>query len=84
LTLFNTPHELITFYIGPDLNLFMVHKEVACLNCPVFAAAFKSDFVEGQTQTYKLEDITVDAFQYVVYWFYSQKLKTFCGLTSRD
>jgi hypothetical protein len=55
----------------------MVHKEVACLYCPVFEAAFKSDFIEGQTQTYKLEDITVDAFQYVVYWFYSQKLKTF-------
>jgi hypothetical protein len=54
----------------------MVHKEVPCLYCPVFEAAFKSDFIEGQTQTYKLEDITVDAFQYVVYWFYSQKLKT--------
>lgn len=37
-------------------------------------AAFNSSFVEGQTQTYRLEDIGSDAFRLLVQWLYSQKI----------
>jgi hypothetical protein len=36
--------------------------------------AFNSNFVEGQTQTYKLEDTTPCAFRFLLQWIYSEKL----------
>ena len=38
-------------------------------------AAFNSNFVEGQTQTYKLDDITNDTFTLFVQWIYKQTLE---------
>lgn len=52
-----------------------MHKEVACYHSPVFNAAFNSDFIEGQTQTYRLEDTTTRAFKLLVQWLYSQKVQ---------
>lgn len=37
-------------------------------------AAFNSSFIEGQTQTYRLEDIDPAAFRLFVQWLYSQKI----------
>jgi hypothetical protein len=42
------------------------------LYSPVLRAAFNSNLVEGQTQTYILEDFTTRAFQLVVQWLYRQ------------
>jgi BTB/POZ domain len=53
----------------------LVHKEVACLHSPVFKTAFNGSFVEGKTQTYRLEDTSVDVFRLLVQWLYSQKFK---------
>jgi hypothetical protein len=71
-----TPTELVTFYIGTGESLteFQVHKEVACDSSPVLKAAFNSTFVEGQTQTYRLEDTTANAFRHLVQWFYSKSM----------
>lgn len=62
--------------IGPGDNpeKFMVHKEVACYHSPVFDAAFNSEFIEGQTQAYRLDDTTPRAFRLLVQWLYGQKL----------
>ena len=38
-------------------------------------AAFNSEFVEGETQTYRLEDIGKEAFSMFVRWLYTQKLE---------
>lgn len=40
----------------------------------VLDAAFNSGFVEGQTQTYTLDDIGPRAFRLLVQWLYTQKL----------
>lgn len=66
--------ELVTFYIGKGDNAkgFVVHKEFACHYSPVFKAAFNSQFIEGQTQTYRLEDTTPEVFQLLVQWLYCQ------------
>ena len=37
-------------------------------------AAFNSNFREGQTQTYHLEDTSEDAVRLLVFWLYSQNL----------
>ena len=68
-----TPDELVTIYVGPERKAFRIHKEVACLYSPVLRAAFNSNFIEGQTQTYTLEGCD-KAFQLVVQWMYRQSI----------
>ena len=76
LTRSSAPHELVTIYVGPEKKPFVIHKEVASYS-PVLNAAFNSDFVEGQTQTYNLEDADADAFQLLVQWLYTKSIQ-FC------
>ncbi len=64
---------MVTIYVGPERKAFRVHKEVACLYSPVLRAAFNSNFIEGQTQTYTLEGCG-KAFQLVVQWMYRQSI----------
>ncbi|TVY32908.1 hypothetical protein LOCC1_G007719 [Lachnellula occidentalis] len=76
---FSQADTLVTFLIGPENvdvkpKTFIVHKEIACYHSPVLNAAFNSDFIEGQTQTYTLDDISEGAFKLLVQWLYSQKL----------
>ncbi|KAF4629915.1 hypothetical protein G7Y89_g8235 [Cudoniella acicularis] len=75
---FLSPTELVTFHVGPEeeVETFIVHKEFACDNSPVLNAAFNGSFVEGQTQTYRIDkDFSIDSFRLLVTWFYSQKLQ---------
>jgi hypothetical protein len=67
---------MVTFIIGRDpiRETFMVHKEHACRYSPVLDKAFNSTFKEGETQTYSIDDTTVEAFRMFVQWVYSQKL----------
>lgn len=37
--------------------------------------AFNSKFIEGETQTYRLEDTNTGTFQLLVQWLYSQELR---------
>jgi hypothetical protein len=76
LTWTGSPDETVTFCIGKGDNVkkFVVHKEFACRYSPVLKKAFSSGFVEGQTQTYKLEDTTEFAFRFLTQWFYREKL----------
>jgi hypothetical protein len=59
-------------------EIIFVHKEFACFASPVFDAAFNSNFIEGQTQTYKLDDTTSRAFRLLTQWLYFEKLKITC------
>ncbi|TVY73264.1 hypothetical protein LSUE1_G005766 [Lachnellula suecica] len=76
---FSQADEVVTFLIGPFTEgatpkTFLVHKEIVCYHSPVLNAAFNSGFVEGQTQTYKLEDVNQGTFKLFVQWLYFQKL----------
>ncbi|KAH6671105.1 hypothetical protein B0J14DRAFT_515200, partial [Halenospora varia] len=70
------PTEMVTFIVGEDDNVqkFSVHKEFACRNSPVLDRAFNSEFIEGQTQTYTLEDNTPAAFRFFVQFLYQEKM----------
>ncbi|KAE9381301.1 hypothetical protein N431DRAFT_457902 [Stipitochalara longipes BDJ] len=71
---FSKLDEFVTFIIGPKKTKFLVHKNFACDSSPVLKAAFNGPFVEGQTQTYKLDDTTENAFTLLSQFFYTQKL----------
>ncbi|KAE9381304.1 hypothetical protein N431DRAFT_476151 [Stipitochalara longipes BDJ] len=74
---FSNPQELVTFHIGAgtEKQTFLVHKEVATLYSPVLYAAFNSNFLESQTQSYTMDDIEGGVFQLMVQWLYAQKIE---------
>ncbi|KAE9374856.1 hypothetical protein N431DRAFT_481996 [Stipitochalara longipes BDJ] len=71
---FSQPTEMVTFLVGKNEERFNVHKEFACHYSPVLKAAFNSNFIEGQTQTYRLEDMRPSAFRLLAKWFYSERI----------
>jgi hypothetical protein len=74
-----SPEAIVTFLIGPgdSPKKFIVHKEHACHHSPILNAAFNGNFVEGQTQTYRIEDTSPGAFQFFVQWLYRQEVDLF-------
>jgi hypothetical protein len=75
------PNQMVTLYAGNSNEVFTVHKEFACHYSPVLKAAFNSNFIEGQTQTYRLQETTERAVRLLVQWLYTQKLDTFVPKT---
>ncbi|KAK0100224.1 hypothetical protein ONS95_008189 [Cadophora gregata] len=73
---FSDPKSLVTFLVGPgpDPTEFIAHKEFVCRHSKVLEAAFNSGFIEGQSQTYRLEDTSPAAFRLLMEWFYLEKL----------
>jgi hypothetical protein len=67
---------MVTLYAGKSAELFKVHKEFACHYSPFLKAAFNSNFVEGQTQTYQCQDTSEVAVRLLIHWFYTQTLDT--------
>lgn len=59
---------------GSNPATLSVHKEVACQRSPVFRAAFCGPFLEGQKQTYQLENTTEGTAQFLIQWMYTEKL----------
>ncbi|PVH78683.1 hypothetical protein DL98DRAFT_590032 [Cadophora sp. DSE1049] len=74
---FTGAQTFVTFYVGiePDPQSFILHKTLACHSSPVFEAAFKSQFVEGQTQSMNFDDVEPDTFALLVDWMYLQKVQ---------
>lgn len=65
---------MITIKAGPNGTPFTAHKDLVCKLCPVFRAAFNGPMIEGETQTYILEDNTPACIRSLVKWFYSSSL----------
>ncbi|KAG4443032.1 hypothetical protein IFR05_001486 [Cadophora sp. M221] len=76
LATFSDAKSIVTFLVGPgpQRTEFVIHKEVVCHHSEVLAAVFNSNFAEGQTQKYRLNDTTERAFKLFTQWLYSQKL----------
>ncbi|KAH8602938.1 hypothetical protein B0O99DRAFT_479415, partial [Bisporella sp. PMI_857] len=71
------PASLVTFVIGAKgkTKIFLMHKEVACAISTVLDRAFNSMFVEGRTQSYRLDDTNEKVFTYFMQFCYSGKVK---------
>lgn len=54
-------------------QIFSVHKGYICLASPVFAAAFNGKFLEGESQSMRLDDVDPAVFGLLVHWTYYQK-----------
>ena len=53
----------------------MVHKDFVCHNSPALKVAFTNDRVEEtDTHIYKIKDASVEAFEYLVRFIYSQRV----------
>ena len=52
---------------------FTVHKDYICLASPFFAAAFNGKFMEGESQSMRLDDVDPAVFGLLVHWIYFQK-----------
>lgn len=72
-----SPGAVVTFLVGPvgEKEEFVIHKEHCCFYSTVLKAAFTGNFVEGQTQTYRLDENTSSAFRLFTQWLYTQELK---------
>ncbi|KAF7893144.1 uncharacterized protein EAF02_000682 [Botrytis sinoallii] len=72
---FSSPNEMVTFIVGTGdkQETFQIHKQIACEHSEVWNRAFNSVFVEGQTQTYRIEDTGPEAFRLLTQWVYREK-----------
>lgn len=66
---------MVKFKFGPNAKVFIVHKQYAYAASDVLTAAFntESGFIEGQTQTYTMEDVSEEVGRLLVHWIYKQK-----------
>ncbi|CZT42867.1 uncharacterized protein RSE6_02819 [Rhynchosporium secalis] len=67
--------DLVTFIIGADKVPIQVHKKMACRYSHILETAFDSSFIEGRTQKYELESVTLSAFALLAEWIYTQKIE---------
>jgi len=75
---------MVLFIIGPQKAEFKIHKYVVCDNSRVLRAAFNSSFIEGQTQTYRLEDVSEKCFMLFFEWIYSKNINASMPEALRD
>ncbi|KAH7417491.1 hypothetical protein BKA64DRAFT_636849 [Cadophora sp. MPI-SDFR-AT-0126] len=69
-----TSMATLTTGSGHSIKQFVVHKDFACHYSPVLKAAFNSNFLEGRTQVYHLDDVEEEVGSLLVNWLYSQDL----------
>ena len=72
----SNPTQQVTFNVGKGeaQEPFVIHKEVVCHYSPVLNACFNSEFIEGQKQTYNVDDIDKNAFRLFMQWLYTQNI----------
>ncbi|TGO47471.1 hypothetical protein BCON_0276g00110 [Botryotinia convoluta] len=72
---FSSPNEMVTFIVGTGdkQETFQVHKQIACEHSEVWNRAFNSPFIEGKTQTYRIEDTGPEVFRLLTQWVYREK-----------
>jgi hypothetical protein len=59
---------MVQFIVGPEKELFTIHKSFATHYSPVFKAAFNQYFIEGQTKTYTLDQTNPETFEMFLQW----------------
>ena len=56
-------------------QIFTINKAIICHYSPFFRAAFNSNFIEGETQSMRLEDVDANTFGLLQHWLYTQKVE---------
>jgi hypothetical protein len=73
----STPPSFVTIIAScpPNEAKYIVHKNLICHYSPFFAAAFTGKFIEGETQTMRMEDVTSEIFGQLNHWLYTQTIE---------
>ncbi|KAI9753008.1 MAG: hypothetical protein M1815_000160 [Lichina confinis] len=67
----HTGIDLVNVYVGKEEAHLRLHKKLLCARSPFFRAAFTGQLKEAQSSTIKLPEDSVEAFNVVVAWMYS-------------
>lgn len=62
---------MVDIFVGPEKQLFRLHKQVLCERVPYFDKMFNGGFKEAKEGRATLPEDTVDAFDLLVGWVYS-------------
>ena len=65
--------EIVNIAIGPDKNLYHIHKELICHHSEYFRTAYNDRWKESD-EGVALGDVEVEVFNIFVHWIYSQDL----------
>ena len=68
--------DLVDVYIGKEEVHLRLHKKLLCARCPFFKAALTGDLKEAHSNIVKLPEDSVEAFNVVVAWVYSDAVPT--------
>ena len=60
--------------VGPDKELFKMHKGLLCNASPFFSGAFEGHFVESANQCLNLPEEDPAVFKYLQLWLYSDSI----------
>jgi hypothetical protein len=62
-------HQLVTLFAGQneEAKSFLIHKDFAYHYSPVLKAALDSGFIEGQTQSYQMEEDNYEAVRLLIH-----------------
>ena len=64
---------IVEILVGPEEELFTIHKQLLCDISPYFEAAFEGEFKEAKEQRMRLPEDDVAPFKQFQFWLYSGK-----------
>ncbi|MCJ1379094.1 hypothetical protein MMC17_002194 [Xylographa soralifera] len=66
--------DVATLVVGPEKQVFKMHKELLCSVSPYFKAALEGDFKEAQEQKIELAEDDPETIEYFQLWLYMQSI----------
>ncbi|KAK3707250.1 hypothetical protein LTR37_012251 [Vermiconidia calcicola] len=66
--------ETLNVLVGPEEQLFTVHKDAICHKSPFFAAACSTQWAEHQDGTVRLQFVEPNTFKLYIHWVYTAQL----------
>lgn len=64
----------VNIIVGPEQQIFILHKDLLCETSSYFQAALNGSFLEAKTQEIRLEKEDVTVFKHFQYWLYSRAI----------
>ena len=74
---------LVEVIVGPQNQVFPLHKEILCAVSSYFRSALEGSFVEGLTQKIELPEDDVTVFKYFRVWLYSSIVQEYLPSASQ-
>ncbi|KAF8852839.1 hypothetical protein BDZ45DRAFT_749134 [Acephala macrosclerotiorum] len=76
----NVPGTATLFLCDPQEITFPLYRSILCHQFPFFNPAFNGLFIEGQSQSMTLEDISAEKFGLFVHWMHYQVIASQNGV----